>query len=190
MSAPEDRDHLDPKTKSAKPIISKSSMDASRLVGIVAVMVVALAVLYIVYDWHKSKQRCFDCSDGTRCTIDIRQFATEYSAYAIELEASVKDQTKLSAKITPYQLEKLTEATENANELRKYLVSGFNSCAVTKAQYTEVEARFQTMDNLAREINALTGKATLTENDQASLASLIDQYGSLATHHPETPENK
>src|ERR1019366_2599981 len=121
----------------------------AKVVSIVAIVaVVVLVTTYFGYDLWRGRQRCFDCGDGQRCTIDMRQFATQYSAYSLELETSSKDKAKMSAKINPVQLQQLSEATQNAREFRQYVVAGFNSCAVTKIQYGQFGARFQSMDNL------------------------------------------
>ena len=153
----------------------------AKVVLVVAIVAVAVLVAtYFGYDLWKGRQHCFDCGDGQRCTIDTRQFATQYSAYSLELEATVKDKAKMSARVNPVQLQKLSEATQNAPEFRQYVVAGFNSCAITKTQYGQLGARFQAMDNLAREINELTTKPSLSEDERAKLPNLIDQYGELA----------
>ena len=123
---------------------------------------------------------CFDCGDRQRCTIDARDFTTKYSAYSLELEASVADKAKVSTRINPVQLQQLSEAMQSARDFRQFVVAGYNSCAVSKAQYGQYGARFQALDNLAREINGLTGKSSLSQDESARLASLISQYGELA----------
>jgi hypothetical protein len=140
---------------------------------------VLLVVVYFAIDFAKGRQRCFDCGDGQRCTIDTRQFATQYSAYSLELEASVKAGNKISAKVSRVQLQTLTESMQSANEFRKYVVSGFNSCAITKTQYARIGERFQAIDGLAREINDLTTKTALTRDESGKLSGLIQQYGDL-----------
>jgi hypothetical protein len=145
----------------------------------IAVVVLVVVAIYFRSDFLKGKQRCFDCGDGQRCTIDTRQFATQYAAYSIELEASVRDKTKISAKFNPVQLQQLTQAMQSANEFRKYVVNGFNSCAITKLQYAQMGARFEGIDGLAREINELTTKPAPTQDEKRKLSELIEQYGDL-----------
>lgn len=153
----------------------------ARIVSVIAILaVIVIVCIYFGTDLLKGRRRCFDCGDGQRCTIDMRQFATQYSAYSVALEASVNDKAKVSAKIDPAQFQKLSEATQSAREFRQYVVAGFNSCAITKTQYGQFGARFQAMDNLAREINELTAKPSLSEDEHARLADLIDQYRDLA----------
>jgi len=154
-----------------------------RIFGIVAILtlaVVVLGVIYVANDWHKSKTQCFDCGDGQRCTIDTRQFATKYSTYSLELEANIKDVNKISAKIDPVQLQTLTEAMQSGDEFRKYLVHGFNSCAITKEQYAQMGGTYQAMDGIAREISQQINKADLSQSERKNLAQLIVRYGELS----------
>jgi len=110
----------------------------------------------------------------------MREFATQYSAYSLELEASLSDKAKVSAKINPVQLQQLSEAMQVTREFRKYVVSGFNSCAITKDQYGQIGKRFQALDSLAGEINTLAGKSELTQAESTKLSDLIGEYGDLA----------
>ncbi len=148
------------------------------LAAIGALILVVITV--IVRDVLLRRHGTFDCGDGPRRTIDIRDFATQYSAYSVELEASVAETAKISTKLNPVQLQQLSEAMQNAREFRQYVVAGYNSCAVTKVQYGRYGARFQALDNLAREINELTGKPSLSQEETAKVAPLISQYGELA----------
>jgi len=150
------------------------------VVTLVIGAVVLLAFVYFFRDLYLRHPRCFDCGDGKRCSIDTRQFATQYSAYSLQLEASLNDRQKLSAKIDPVQLQKLSEALQSANEYRKYVVVGFNSCGISKGQYEQLGRRFQALDNLAQTINELTSRPLLTPQETAQLAELIKEYGNLA----------
>ena len=142
--------------------------------------ILALAALWVGWDLWSRHQRCFDCGDGQRCTIDTRQFATQYSAYSLQLEASVNDKSKISVKLDPVQVEKLSEAMQSANEFRKFVVSGFNSCGVTKAQYGQFGAKFQALDSLAREINTLVSQPARSAEETKKLTRLVNEYADLA----------
>lgn len=142
--------------------------------------VLFIGILLLGRDMFLRRHSSFDCDDGARRTIDIRDFTTQYSAYSLELEASVQDKIKISTKLTPVQQQQLSEALQSANEFRKFVVAGYNSCAVTKAQYSQYGARFQTLDNLGREINQLTAKPSLSEEETKNMASLVSQYAELA----------
>ena len=147
------------------------------LVSIVAV--VLLAILFIGRDLFLSRSGDIDCDDGRRKTIDIRDFITQYSAYSVELEAAVSEK-KLSAKLNPVQLQQLSESLQHANEFRKFLVAGYNACAVSKKQYSEYGATFQAMDSFSRQINTISAKPVLNEQESAELGSLVKQYVNLS----------
>lgn len=160
------------------------------LAAIAAALIVVVIVVSrdMLLRWpHK-----FDCGDGPRRTIDIRDFATKYSGNSVELEANVQDKAKVSTKVGPVQLQQLTEALQNAQDFRKFVVGGYNSCGITKAQYSEYGARFQALDALAREINQLTSSPSRSPEQDKSLASLIAQFAELARKAGtgEQPTNK
>ena len=147
------------------------------VVGIVAAL--AVISLVVVRDLWLRHPDTFDCGDGPRRTIDLRDFTTKYSAYSVELATSVSEKAKLSAKLTPVQLQQVSDSLQSANEFRKSLVAGYNGCAITKAQYADGVKRFQAMDGLAREINQVLGKALLSQDETAQLADLIGHYNRL-----------
>jgi len=153
---------------------------------------IGLAVLVVVSivgrDMAIRLRGTFDCGDGPRRTIDIRDFTTKYSAYSVELETSVANKAKIATRLNPVQQQQLSEATNNSREFRKYVVAGFNSCAVSKAQFAQFGATFQALDSLAREIDNLTRKPSLSEEETAQLAGLISQYGGLV-HRLGTPQS-
>jgi hypothetical protein len=156
-------------TKNAKTI---------SLVVIAALIIVA--VIAFGRDTILRWPRSFDCGDGPRRTIDIRDFSAQYSGYSLELEAAVKDRARISTKVSPVQLQQLSEAVQNAQEFRKYVVAGYNSCAITKRQYSQFGARFQTLDSIAREIDQLADSSPLSSEQSKNLAFLITQYAELA----------
>jgi hypothetical protein len=125
------------------------------------------------------KQEDIVCGDGPRRTIDIRDFATKYSAYSVEFEASVADKAKLSGKVTPAQLQQLSEALQSAQDFRKFVVAGYNSCAIDKEQYAKFGARFQALDNVSRQINSLASKPALSNDEESELSKLIEAYVAL-----------
>src|SRR5258708_18156445 len=110
------------------------------------------------------------CDDGLRRRIDAREFNTEYWAYAIDFEGSLSDKAKISGKLAPKQIQELSEAMQSAKEFNKFIVNGFNACAITKRQYASYGARFKAMDDLSVRIASLTTKTPLkaTEHDQLS----------------------
>ncbi|MGH9431608.1 MAG: hypothetical protein ACRD3T_08700 [Terriglobia bacterium] len=153
----------------------------SKTVAIVAIVVVFIAILaFVVRDLYLRHPKTVTCSDGTHPTIDIRDFTTQYWAYSVKLEASVADKAKVSTELDPQELEQVSEALQQAREFRKYVVAGYNSCAITQAQYAQFGSRFNALDALAREINTLILKPSLSQGQNTKLAGLISQYGDLA----------
>lgn len=163
-----------------------NNVKAISLAGIAAVM--AIVLIMVGRDMYNPWQHEFNCEDGPRRTIDIRDFATRYSAYSLDLEATVKDKAKVGAKVAPVQLQQLSEAVQNSQEFRKYVVAGYNSCAITKTQYGDYGTRFQALDGLAREINQLAGSPSLSPEQSKNLATLIGQYAELAGKDGSQPE--
>lgn len=148
------------------------------LAAIAAVIVVV--VIVVSRDLLLRRQHEFECGDGPRRTIDIRDFTTQYSGYSVELESTVVDKAKISTKVAPVQLQQLSEALQNAQEFRKLVVAGYNSCAMTKTEYSQYGARFQALDVLAREINQLTSSPSLSADQNKNLTTLIAQFAELA----------
>jgi len=152
----------------------------SRTIWLVSIgALVLLVILWVGRDLFLFKPRELQCDDGPRKSIDIRDFITQYSAYSVELEAAVSEK-KLSAKLNPVQLQQLSESLQHANEFRKFLVAGYNACAVSKKQYTEYGATFQALDSLSRQINTALSKPELNAQERSEVANLVKQYVNLS----------
>jgi hypothetical protein len=147
---------------------------------VIAACVVVLLFAFVGRDIFLRLPISLNCDDGPRHRIDIRDFSTRYSGYSVALEATIAKKVMISAKLSPVQLQQLSEAIQNAQEFRKYVVAGFNSCAITKTQFAQLGERFQALDNVAREINEISKEATLSPAEQTQLTGLIAQYRELA----------
>lgn len=140
--------------------------------------VLALAVIIVTRDlWLRSQT--VHCSDGSHPKIDMRDFMTKYWAYSVRLEATVADKAKVSTQLDPKLLAQVSDTLQEANEFRKYVVAGYNSCAIPAARYAQLGERFRTLDSLAREINALVSKPALSPDESKDLADLISRYSDL-----------
>lgn len=150
----------------------------------VAIVAIGAAVLVtgvlVVRDLLLRRPSVVRCPDGSHPAIDIRDFTTQYWTYSVKLEASVADRAKISTELDPKTLEQVSESLQEAREFRKYVVAGYNSCAITQAQYGQFETRFRALDALAREINTLLSKPALPQEESTKLPGLIRQYGDLA----------
>jgi hypothetical protein len=153
----------------------------TRTIILVMLGIVLLAVIgFFGRDFFFSRPEQIDCGDGTRQRIDLRDFTTQYSAYSAEFEVSIAEKGKLSSKLEPKQLRTISDASQQANEFRKYVVAGFNGCAITKRQYGEFGSRFQQLDSLARQINSLAAIPNQSDGDKAQLGKLVDEYVALS----------
>ncbi len=143
--------------------------------------VVILAALFVSSDLYQSSSRTITCDDGPRQTIDIRDFVTRYSAYSVEFESRIGNKAEFSGKLDPVQLQSLTEAAQQSNEFRKFLVAGHNACAISREQYGAFGARFQALDGLARRIDAFSAEASMGQGGKQEFADLVDQYVDLTS---------
>lgn len=134
------------------------------------------ALLFVGRDWILRRGSEIACADGPRHTIDLRAFETEYSAYALKLEARVSKRGSFSGQLSPMQVQQLSEAAQQAAEFRKWLVASYNACAVTREGYAAAGVRFQALDGLARRIDALAIQSNPSEADRVTLESLTGEY--------------
>jgi hypothetical protein len=144
--------------------------------------VVLVIVIFVGRDLYLRSAHIIQCADGPRKRIDSREFSTTYWAYAAEFEASIGNKAKFSGKLDPKQLQELTEAAQQAGEFRKYLVAGYNACAISKAQYAKDGKSFQALDSLSRQINSLASQPTLSALDKSALGRLVREYIDLASN--------
>ena len=142
----------------------------------VAVLVIALG--WLGRDFILKRGETFDCGpDDIRLRIDMRDFTTRYWAYSVEFEASLVDRGKLVTKLEPPQSQQLSEAMQQGRDFLQFVVAGYNSCAIGKAQYASFGGKFQALDGLARQIDKFVGHEPA---DKARLAELVRQYIALS----------
>lgn len=143
----------------------------------VALVIVGAALIAILAFLFKDNlASAMQCNDGMRNPINIDKFTTKYWAHSAEFVANIAERGKLSGKLDSTQLRAVSDASQQANEFRKFVVAGFNSCAITKLQYAEFGSRFQQLDSLSRRIDSLAAVPNPTDSDKAGLARLIDEY--------------
>lgn len=157
----------------------------------VALLLVGAALIAILAFFFKDDLApAVQCNDGMRKPISIDNFTTKYWAYSAEFEANITEKGKLFGKLSSTQLYALSDASQQANEFRKFLVAGFNSCTITKLQYGEFGSRFQQLDNLSRRIDDLAAVPNPTESDKAGLSQLIDEYVAFSQQLAKNSNNK
>lgn len=158
--------------------MKKQSQQGLVIVSIVIIIAVSVLAFILIGRWRQSKP--LSCDDGERQTIDMNDFATQYSSYGLEWQAEIKDQAKFAGKLAPVQLQQMSDSLQSANEFRKTLVAAYNSCAIKKADFQKFANRFQVLDGLAREINSQTNKTNLTSSEIRQLRNMADQYISVS----------
>ena len=138
--------------------------------------VVLLALVLIARDLYLSSPGTVECEDGERGRIDIRDFVVQYSGYSVQFEADLGEKGRFSGNLDPVVLRQLSDSAQSGAEFRKFLVAGYNSCAISKAQYAQFGSRYQALDGLARRIDRLAEQTDPTEADRKALTDLVGQY--------------
>lgn len=129
--------------------------------------------------WLRSGRE-FDCGDGPRRRIDLRDFTLQYSAYSAQFEGEIQGKGRISAKLEPSQLQQLTEAVQQAAEFRKFVIAGYNACALTRDQYGKFGSLFQDLDALERRIAGFSEKPAIAPEDRKQLEQLITEFTAVS----------
>lgn len=148
--------------------------------AILVTLIVAAVFVASILIIGRRRTRAVSCPDGPRQTIDISDFETRYSGYSLQFQVSIQDAAKFQGKISPVQLQQISEALESANEFRKFLVAGYNSCAVTSAQYSQFATRYQALDGLARQIVFIVNQPQTGAQEKVELVEMTEQYIKLS----------
>lgn len=157
----------------------------------VALFIVGATLIAILaFIFKDNLAPALQCSDGMRKPINIDSFTTKYSAYSAKFEANIAENGKSFGKLDPTQLQAVSDASQQANELRKFVVAGFNRCTITKLQYGEFGSRFQQLDNLSRRIDNLAAVPNPTDSDKAELSQLIGEYVAFSQQLAKNSKNQ
>lgn len=139
----------------------------ARIVGLTAIgAVLASAFVWAGWDLIQKRGEVIPCPDGPHGKIDLRDFVNQYSQWSITFEGEVQGKGKIATKLEPHQLQQLSEAVQQADEFRKFVVAGFNACAVTRDQYGRLGSLFQSLDSLERQIDQLNSESGSGANEQ------------------------
>jgi len=148
---------------------------------VVVTLTLALTAVCIVWLLRPHPRRgIVQCPDGPHRLIDSTQFQTEYWTYSAKIEASALDRFKLGGELVPNQLQQLSEALQQGNEIRKWLVNSYNACAVSQRNYELYGQTFARMDNVARSINGLDGAKGSDEINRKERDALVAEYVRLS----------
>ncbi len=111
----------------------------------------------------------------------MNDFVTRYDAFSVEFAAAVETKARFEGRVSPVQLQQMSESIQSANEFRKFLVAGHNSCAISKANFEKYASRFQVLDSLARQIDTVARSGELDDAGKTQLKSLVEEY--IAVSH-------
>lgn len=143
---------------------------------LLSMVIVGVFILAFMFANRWRSSRTITCDDGKRETIDLNDFVTRYSGYSVEFRAEIENKGKFEGKLSPVQLQQLSESLQSANEFRKTLVAGYNSCAISKSRFDKYLSRFQVLDGLARQIDSAASRGDLDDAARKQLQSLAEQY--------------
>jgi hypothetical protein len=132
-------------------------------------------LVWIGWDAYQKRGQTVSCPDGPHGHIDLRDFVQTYSQWSVTFEAEAVGKGKISTKLEPNQAQQLSEAVQQAAEFRKFVVAGFDACAITSVQYGRFGAMFQDLDSLERQIGQLTAKATNSPEESRQLQVLVNE---------------
>lgn len=109
----------------------------------------------LAFKWTDRTGDTFDCGDGPRRRTGITDFVTKYSGYSIQFEGEIRDKGKLVTSLGDTQLQQISEAVELRREILKFVIAGYNACAVSRKKFETLIPLFQTMDGLEKRISAV-----------------------------------
>ncbi len=143
-------------------------------------LILALTALVMVWMFRPHpREGVVPCSDGPHPLIDATQFQVQYWTYSLKLQGSL-DKVKLVGDLVPSQLQQLSEALQQGNELRKWLVNSYNACAISQHDYALYGQTFARMDSIARSIDRMRENGTTDQGSQGQLRNLVKEYVELS----------
>ena len=134
--------------------------------------------LAVLVSSRAGAQKKITCQDGDHYLTDIKQIAIQYEGQSLKGTLSSLSILGASLSSEPKKLQEASETTQLWNEFIKALVVGFNSCAITKAQYHE--ALQQLYPKLKQDAVSLEGiRKEIAEGrkaDRVRFGRLLDAY--------------
>jgi hypothetical protein len=137
-----------------------------------------IVIFYFTYRVLMSRQKCPDGT--TRVQIDVASFETQYSGYSMKLEAKLRKDASLTAELDPVKQREISEAMQSARLQLQALAAGYNTCAVTAAQFNQARDRFQRMEGLAQRIEQLSAQRPAGPKTNEMISAYVSEYVRLA----------
>lgn len=154
----------------------------ARWIAIVAILsVTILCIVWIYRPASTTPLETVHCADGSSHPVaDATKFATQYWAYSVKLEGSLSNKAKIASTMEPKVLQQLSEAMQQGNAVREWLIISYNACAITQSNYDQYGWNFQKMDTVARNIQGVLDKGVQTDAERRDLSEMVDTYVHLA----------
>jgi len=130
-------------------IASLSTLPHARNVCLPLLLLLALATA-------AAGQKKIACPDGEHIEIDVRQNSIQYNSSSFAGTVNGLGVAGVHLEVSQKQLQEAAVATQKLNEIFKWLAAGYNSCAVTRQQYSD-------------SFNRLTSVSTSLNDDAAEL---------------------
>jgi len=154
-----------------------SQRSSIRTVIIVVVSIALLTIIYFSIDFWKNRPRIIHCDDGVRQTIDYKDLQINYSGDKILLEIEAVDKFKLRPEIYSRLLQRTYESSQNWDQFLKAMVVRYNSCAISKADYTAILQKYKLMEEISKNLSQLILKSpSWTVGDGRAAIRLMYQY--------------
>jgi tetratricopeptide (TPR) repeat protein len=101
------------------------------------IILVMLWLLICVLQSPLSAEELFKCEDGPRYKIDVNQLKMKYSGKKFEMDLAFLSKFKVAIGIEDKSLQKASESTQQWEQFLIGLATMYNSCAITKKQFSE-----------------------------------------------------
>src|SRR5208337_2303395 len=97
----------------------------------------ALLLLALLVAPAAKAQKKVACPDGEHIIIDVKEISIKYDASSFAGTLSSLSVLGARLEVAPKKLQEAAVATQQWDEFLKGLVSGYNSCAITRQQYND-----------------------------------------------------
>jgi hypothetical protein len=161
-------------------LFGKGTKPTVKFAFITVISTILFAVFYLSIDYLKHRPRTIHCDDGQRETVDYRDLQLKYSSYNISLNVEVMNKLKVRPEIGSKLLQTAYESTQGWDQFLKGLVAGFNSCAISKADYNLALQRYKAMEDISKNLSQRLQKNTLSKQDVEIIRLLIEQYSFIS----------
>jgi tetratricopeptide (TPR) repeat protein len=135
---------------------------------------IGFLLLGLLFGSYAEAKKIIDCPDGKRYEIDLKSIAIERQAKLVRLEL-------LGARVSlePKTLQQVAATAQQLNEILKFLLLNYNSCAITKEAYDEAVLRIlPRVREDGKDLEQIVRKVLSEQQrvDEKRLQRLLDSY--------------